>query len=98
MKKWMIPGMLLLMVLVAGCAAGPNELAMQPDGDGRVAGFGLGLWHGVISPIAFVISLFNETVKMYEVHNTGGWYDFGFLLGVMMIFGGGGGGAARRRK
>ena len=99
MSKWMIPGMLLLlMALVVGCTAGPNDMAMQPDDDGRVAGFGLGLWHGLISPITFVISLFNEAVKMYEVHNTGGWYDFGFLLGVMTVFGGGGGGAASRRK
>jgi hypothetical protein len=31
------------------------------------------------------------------VHNNGGWYNFGFLLGVMVLLGGGGSGAARRR-
>jgi hypothetical protein len=25
---------------------------------------------------------------MYEVHNYGGWYNLGFLLGVIFIFGG----------
>jgi hypothetical protein len=35
---------------------------------------------------------------MYEVHNSGGWYNFGFLLGMMIILGGGGGGAAARRS
>jgi hypothetical protein len=34
---------------------------------------------------------------MYEVHNNGGWYDFGFILGMMIIFGGGAGGAQARR-
>jgi hypothetical protein len=35
---------------------------------------------------------------MYEVHNNGGWYNLGFLLGLIIIFGGSGGGAARRRR
>ena len=58
----------------------------------------LGLWQGFIAPVTFVISLFNDDVGVYEVRNTGGWYDFGFLLGLSMIFGGGGGGAARGRR
>jgi hypothetical protein len=45
-----------------------------------------------------VISLFTDTVSVYEVHNNGGWYDFGFILGVSAFFGGGGGGSARRRR
>lgn len=99
MNKWFVMVLLVLMLSVlASCTAGPNELVMQPDEDGRVAGFGMGLWHGLISPITFVISLFSENVHMYEVHNTGAWYDLGFLLGAAMTFGGGGGGAARRRK
>jgi len=48
------------------------------------------LWHGIIAPITFIISLFTDSVSMYEVHNTGGWYDFGFVLGVGILFGGGG--------
>jgi len=34
------------------------------------------------------------------VHNNGGWYDFGFMIGVSAFFGGGagGGGAARKRR
>ncbi len=69
-----------------------------PDEDGEVAGFWLGIWHGLISPITFVVSLFNRSVYVFEVHNNGGWYTFGFLLGASMTFGGSGGGAARRRK
>ncbi len=55
-------------------------------------------WHGFISPFTFLISLFSDTVHIYEIHNNGGWYNFGFLLGASIIFGGSGGGAARRRR
>jgi hypothetical protein len=87
----------LLSVLLAGCAAGPNQLVKTPGPQGKPAGFWLGLWHGLIAPVTFVISLFSDTVEMFEVHNNGGWYSFGFLLGMMIILGGGGSGAARRR-
>ena len=43
-------------------------------------------------------SLFTSTVRMYEVHNNGGWYDFGFILGAMIAFGGSAGGTAARRR
>ena len=69
-----------------------------PGADGRRGGFLEGLWNGVIAPVTFIISLFTRNVQMYEVHNNGGWYNFGFLLGMAVIFGGGGGGAASRRS
>lgn len=90
----------ILLFTMASCAAGPNGLAKQPDDSGKVAGFWNGLWHGIIAPITFIISLFSDKVHIYEVHNSGGWYNFGFLIGISGIFGGGAGGAAvkRRRK
>jgi hypothetical protein len=90
--------LLIVLFLVAGCTAGPNRLAGTPDGGGEVARFPMGLWHGLIAPVAFIVSLFSDTVTIYEVHNNGGWYNFGFILGMMIILGGGGGGAARRRR
>lgn len=87
-----------IMVLLSACAAGPNELRNTPDEDGEVAGFWKGIWHGLISPITFIISLFSKSVYVFEVHNNGGWYTFGFLLGASITFGGSGGGAARSRK
>src|SRR5215208_6786080 len=87
------------LLLLAACAAGPNELAgMDPE----AAGFWLGLWQGLISPITFVVSLFNADVGIYEVNNNGNWYNFGFMLGVACAFSGGGGAsgaaAGSRRK
>lgn len=99
MKKVLIVGLLVLAVIVlVGCAAKPNELVNVPNKDGDVAGFWLGLWHGIIAPITFVVSLFSSNVSMYEIHNNGGWYNFGFLFGLASVWGGGGGGAARARR
>lgn len=83
--------------LLAACAAGPNEFVNTPMPDeGWVAGFWMGLWHGIIAPVTFIISLFTENVRVYEVHNNGGWYDFGFVLGAGILLGGGGAGARGR--
>jgi len=79
---------------LASCTAGPNPLQDTPDSSLNVAGFWRGWWQGLISPITFVISLFSEQVRVYEVHNNGGWYNFGFLLGVAAVFGGGGSAAS----
>jgi len=78
-----------------GCTAGPNQMTGSPDDEGKVAGFWKGLWHGFIVLFSFIVSLFRDNVRIYEVHNNGGWYNFGYLLGIMMFFGGGGGGACK---
>lgn len=99
MKKLLLIGIILVVVfVVTGCTAGPNAFEDVPDTDGELAGFWRGLWHGIIAPITFVISLFNENIGVYAIHNTGGWYDFGFLFGFSAFWGGSGGGAARARR
>lgn len=70
----------LALLVVSGCA-GPNPL-VGTVGSRGVAGFWAGIWHGMICPIAFAISLFNHRVAMYEVHNNGGWYNLGFIVGA----------------
>lgn len=83
-------------LLLAACAAGPNELV---DTGQDPAGFWLGLWQGLISPVTFIVSLFTTNVNIYEVQNNGNWYDFGFMLGVACAFGSGGwGGTAGARR
>ncbi len=99
MKK-IILGILIaaLILSLAACAPGPNTLQGTQDEENEVAGFWQGLWHGFISPVTFVISLFNDNVSIYEIHNNGGWYNFGFLFGAAIILGGGGAGSRSRRK
>jgi hypothetical protein len=87
----------VLALLAAGCAAGANP-AMGVAANGDIAGFWQGLWHGFISPVTFVISLFTDNVNIYEVHNSGNWYDFGFVLGAGILFGGGPLGARTARR
>lgn len=72
-----------LALLLSACAAGANPEAGVGS---HLAGFWQGLWHGLISPITFLISLFRNDVGIYEVHTNGGWYDFGFMLGVSAVF------------
>lgn len=88
-----------VVLLLSACAAGVNPAVdvVNPEND-VLAGFWRGLWHGIIAPITFVISLFTEKVNIYEVYNTGGWYDFGFVLGAGILFGGGFMGAFRGRS
>ena len=73
---------------LTACAAGPNDVAVIEAP--HLAGFWLGLWHGAISPITFIVSLFTSHVSVYEVHNNGNWYDTGFILGVAIAFSGAG--------
>ena len=70
-------------ILLSACTAGSSEFSAD-----NLAGFWYGLWHGVISVIALIIHVFNDNVGVYELHNTGGWYDFGFLLGIICVWGG----------
>ncbi|QIG78974.1 hypothetical protein [Stakelama tenebrarum] len=48
-------------------------------------GFLLGLWHGFIFPVAWIFSLFVPDIAIYAVPNNGGWYDFGFFVGIMFF-------------
>ena len=89
---------ILAVLFLAGCAAGTNPTVDVLDADGNSAGFWSGLWHGIISPVTFIISLFTDNVNVYEVFNSGNWYDFGFMFGVSIIFGGGARAAKRKSK
>ena len=69
------------MALLSGCAV-PVHIDTCVAG-ARVYGFWNGLWHGMTAGISFIGSLINpEKYVVYAVNNNGGWYNFGFLLGV----------------
>lgn len=68
--------------------AGPNS-RYQVAG-AAPAGFWAGVWHGLIFPFTFIVSLFIPGVRIYEKNNRGRLYDFGFLLGASASLGGGG--------
>jgi len=88
-----IPLAIILAVFVAGCAAGTGRYSVDEP-----ASFRTGLWHGAISGITLIIHIFNHSVRIYEANNTGGWYDFGFLFGVICVWGGGSSAGCRSKK
>lgn len=76
-------------LLLAACAHQAVS-AVQP----QAPGFFAGLWHGFIFPIAWALSLLFPDIAIYAVPNNGGWYDFGYFIGMVFL----GVGAQRGRK
>ncbi|MBT3362813.1 MAG: hypothetical protein HN929_06980 [Chloroflexi bacterium] len=101
MKKkhlFLVSIVILTTLLFTSCAGGTNPTAGTTDPGGQISGFWLGLWHGLIACVTFIISLFTDKVSVYEVYNSGNWYDFGFMLGIVIVFSGSGYGAKKKRK
>lgn len=87
MRRWTGLAMVLLAgLLLTSCA--PESIAFTEAAAREPLGFWYGLWHGIICPITFVISLFDSDVAIYAIYNSGAWYDFGFVLGVGTLMGG----------
>ena len=74
-----------LLLLLAACARQVPEAVEQAR---ETPGFLWGLWHGFVFPFAWIGSLFDPDIAVYAVPNRGGWYDFGFFLGVTVLGGG----------
>lgn len=71
----------LLALALTACAATQSSQAVAPG----APGFWLGLWHGFIFPVAWIVSLFTDQVAVYAVPNNGGWYNFGYFLGIVVF-------------
>ena len=78
MKKLLLLTACLALAACAATQAPDAVAATAPD-------FWLGLWHGFIFPIAWIVSLFSSNVAIYAVPNNGGWYDFGYFLGIAVF-------------
>ena len=80
MKKIILTLLLIILVLnLTSCA--DTEAVKECVGE-NTYGFWGGLWHGIVAPLSFFGSLIWDDISMYAVNNNGGWYDFGFILGV----------------
>lgn len=80
MKTVKVLLVLFAVCFLTGCAdVSPHaEMCITSD----PYGFWSGLWHGIIAPFSFIGSLFSDDIAVYAYDNNGGWYNFGFLLGV----------------
>ncbi len=71
----------VMSLTVAACVAKQSMAAVNPT----APGFLEGVWHGFIFPIAWIISLFTDDISVYAVPNNGGWYDFGYFIGICFL-------------
>jgi hypothetical protein len=90
MKKILL---ILLVLSLSGCA---DRVTFTQAATIAPVGFWYGLWHGLIAPFSWIISLFSDSVAIYAIYNNGGWYDFGFILGIGAL--GGGASSGSRNK
>ena len=93
-KKMLLSSVLLvsLILFLTSCAV-QTTAPVPPE---EIPGFFSGLLHGFIALFSFIASFFTDCA-IYAYPNAGGWYDFGFLLGVAMFFGGGGAGTKKNK-
>lgn len=84
-KRILILGVIIacLLLTLTGCIPGDGTSTND-----KPAGFFWGIWHGWIAPISLIIGLFDKSIRIYEVHNTGWLYDFGYYIAVISGFGG----------
>jgi len=85
MKKYVPILLCLALLMLSGCA---DSVSFEDAKTMDTVGFWRGLWHGIIAVFAFFVSLFSDSTAVYAIYNNGGWYDFGFLLGIGAFAGG----------
>lgn len=74
--------LILLLLVVVGLTGCADSLTFEQAAIVEPVGFWYGLWHGMILPFAWFGSLFWDDIAVYAIYNNGGWYDFGFILGI----------------
>ena len=82
-KKFTSVLLLIALITVAGCIPGDGKHTVE-----KPAGFFWGIWHGWIAPISLIWGIFNSDIRVYELENTGWWYDLGFYIAIISGFGG----------
>ena len=83
MKTGLTMVAILVLISLSGCADKMQIVTEMP-----LVGFWHGLWHGLIVLFAFIGSLFSDDIAIYAMYNNGGWYDFGYVLGIGGLSGG----------
>ena len=78
MKRLFIFGILALMLTSCADTVELNNCTHMVE----PGGFWWGLWNGMTAGWAWLGSLISDGIAIYDVNNNGGWYDFGFVLGI----------------
>ena len=80
-NRWRVIGFFLFIYIIL-----PLFITRGFPGSGKYtpenpAGFLLGIYHGYVALVSLILSIFAD-IEIYEVHNTGWWYDLGFCLTI----------------
>jgi hypothetical protein len=70
-----------LALTLTACIAKQSPSTVNPAGPGFLEG----VLHGFIFPVAWAVSLFTDKIAVYAVPNNGGWYNFGYFIGVVFL-------------
>jgi hypothetical protein len=83
-KLFLLSGILVFMLItLTGCVPGDGTYTADDP-----AGFFWGIWHGWMAPISLIVGFFKRDIRVYEVINSGWWYDLGFYIAIISGFGG----------
>lgn len=88
-RRAVLFGVTVAALALGGCIAG-SEASRHAAAGGFIVQLMLGLWHGVIAPMALVVEIVNHFApsllpwhaRLYETGGTGVAYDIGFYLGL----------------
>ena len=75
--------LIFIVSILSGCFPGDGKATV-----GDPAGFFSGIWHGWIAPLSLILGIFTDNIRVYEMNNTGWWYDLGFYMAIISGFGG----------
>jgi hypothetical protein len=78
LRGWLV--LASVVIMVGSCATQPLPTADSPPG------FLSGFFHGFTLWFSLIGSTFIE-MRVYAFPNSGGWYDFGFVLGATTALG-----------
>ena len=81
MNRTRILALVALTLALTACIAKQSGAAVSPSGPGFLEG----VLHGFIFPVAWIVSLFTDDIAIYAVPNNGGWYNFGYFIGVVFL-------------
>jgi hypothetical protein len=97
-KKYLVVALIILAVII-GLSCAPGNYRWDKTYEFfKPANFWAGFWHGLIIVITFIVSLFTNTVKIYEANNCGWAYNLGFIIGACISLGGGIRGTIKRKR
>ena len=70
---------LVVLLILSGCA---DDVSLSEAEFMTKVGFWYGFWHGAILLYSWIISLFDSKVAIFAIYNNGGWYNFGYIVGI----------------